>query len=42
MHVCVCDGWRISALSILDDTASTIQQDEKDGKRYNKNEGIRM
>ena len=30
-------GWRISTLSILDDTSSTTEQDGEDGESYKKN-----
>ena len=33
----LAEGWRISALSISDDTASTTEQDDEDGEWYNKN-----
>ena len=33
----LAEGWRISALSILDDTASTTEQDDEEGERYKKN-----
>ena len=31
------EGCRITALSILEDTASTTEQDDEDGERYKKN-----
>ena len=36
-HYILAEGWRISALSILDATASTTEQDDEDGKWYRKN-----
>ena len=32
----LAEVWRIRALSILDDTASTTEQDDEDGERYKK------
>ena len=33
----LAEGWRISVLSILDDTASTTEQDDEDVERYQEN-----
>ena len=36
----LAEGWRISALSILDDTALTTEQDDEHGERYKKNKVV--